>query len=372
MKKLSRREQTLLRMVFLVVGVWLFLEIWETYDAHKMDMQTDIDSLRGKTASVTKSLAGESIAKYQNGVKAIVEDLEDARSRVLELPREADASLLIRSTLDRKAESSGLNINSISSRRPKTIEEATGLIELPTYIGYDTDLQALLEFFGSFQEQEYFLAIDSLNISSRTPMRRSRRGRPSATERSPLTGNAVLLTLFRPNPDASIDQYQQPSGESAGDRLDFPSDRADAGDEPTEPVADMASDGSDPAQDPTPQRRPNRDDRNGDGVPDNPRDRIARGLDRERNDDDEKPANDLRLPDVLRPTKPVRRNQDPPRDASDKPASKPSNNTGNSLVPIPSDDDQRNEKPAPRKPTELSRPPKPLTGSATIKKNKAS
>lgn len=218
MKKLSRRERTILRWMIVVVLLAGFIKGFDKYVSIKESMRAEIDSLSSQVTAYLKELEGEDPAKYRVQGESIEEQLVQSRERVLELPQETDASLLIRQTIDEKAQETGLTINSISSRTSKAVQKDKPLRELRTYFGYDTDLESLLHFFNSMQEQDYYLVIESLNISARNRPRRNIRRRNTKTrQRLPLNGNVVLSTLFLPNAEASLRQYVKPVSSEAGE-----------------------------------------------------------------------------------------------------------------------------------------------------------
>ncbi len=226
MKKLSRRERTILKWMILVLLVAGFVKGYDKYVAMKENLRADIDSLSSQVTTYMKELEGEEPAKYRAQAEEIEEQLVLAREKVLELPQETDASLLIRQTIDEKAQEVGLTINSISSRTSKAVQKDKPLRELRTYFGYDTDLESLLNFFNAMQDQDYYLVIESLNISARNrPRRNIRRRNANLKQCLPLNGNLVLSTLFMPNAEASLQQYVKPASSEAGEpEEDFPID----------------------------------------------------------------------------------------------------------------------------------------------------
>ena len=224
MKKFSRREKNIFRLMGFVIAIALFLKVYDAYVLRKEKLQLEIDSKRDQIAAFMKELEGQDAQTYRDKSSGLDEELAVAQEKVLELPQETDASLLIRKTISERAENSGLTINSISPRRSKELTEGKPLRELRTYFGYDTDLESLLHFFESFNQQDYYLVIDSLNISARTrPSSTRRRSSSSIRERLPLNGNAVLATLYLPNAEASLSRYDKPNSNAAiGD--EFPMD----------------------------------------------------------------------------------------------------------------------------------------------------
>ena len=211
MKKLNRREKTILRLMFIAVVAAILVEGWDMYAKNKLRIQNDIERMTSEIAAYPTKLEDESADEYREEVADIEEDLEDARDKVLELPKETDANLFLSQTISEQAEASGLTINSISNRKSNLIDEEQGLRELRTYFGYDCDLESLLNFFDAMDDQKYFVAIETLNISARrTPKRNIKRKSKRRVVRKPLNGNAILTTVFIPNEEGSIENYQKP------------------------------------------------------------------------------------------------------------------------------------------------------------------
>ncbi len=211
MSKLNRREKTILRLMFLAVGIAVLMEGWDRYTAAKESLQSNIERMESEIATYSEKLKNESADRYREEATDIEEELEEARERVLELPKETDANLFMSQTISEQAEASGLTINSISNRKARVIDEEKGLSELRTYFGYDADLESLLRFFDAMDDQRYFVAIETLNISARrVPKRKIKRRKNSRVTRKPLNGNAVLTTVFLPNPDGNVDTYSKP------------------------------------------------------------------------------------------------------------------------------------------------------------------
>lgn len=197
--------------MFLAVGIAVLMEGWEMYTEKKADLQSNIERMESEITAFAAKLENESADKYREEVVDIEEELEGARERVLELPKETDANLFMSQTISEQAEASGLTINSISNRKAKVIDEDKGLTELRTYFGYDCDLESLLRFFDAMDDQKYFVAIETLNISARrTPKRKIKRKTKSRVTRKPLNGNAILTTVFLPNPEGERSMYEKP------------------------------------------------------------------------------------------------------------------------------------------------------------------
>lgn len=83
----------------------------------------------------------------------------------------------------------GLNINSISNRKPKTVAEGVEVERV--YFGYDADLPQLVRFFQTLEAEQVHLNVEALNISARRqPKRKS--PRVNAVARKALNGNCIL------------------------------------------------------------------------------------------------------------------------------------------------------------------------------------
>ena len=201
MKKRSRREKNILKMMAFVLAIALFGEVYDWHLANKEDLQSDIDRARREITTYLKELEGENLEQYATETVLLEERLVQARDKVLRLRNETEANLKIRETLSVKAEEAGVVINSINNRKSKPIQEDMPLQTLRTYFGYDTELSALLQFFDSISDQEYYLAIENLNITARRrPRPRKGRGkRPRIKQRKPLNGNMILTSLFLPS-----------------------------------------------------------------------------------------------------------------------------------------------------------------------------
>ncbi|MDJ0836283.1 MAG: GspMb/PilO family protein [Acidobacteriota bacterium] len=216
MKKFNRREKTILRAMALVVIVALGSEVWEWYQGRRISLEGRISSLTNQIATMEKKLEGQDKQSYLEEAAEIEEELVDAKSMVLELRDETSASLLMRQTISELADAHGIKINSISSRKTRSLgdkkNDDSELKELRVYFGYDTDLASLVNFFNALEEEEYFLVIDTLNISARRRPRTRRTNKKTKTRlqtRSPLNGNAVLTTVFKANPEADAERYMR-------------------------------------------------------------------------------------------------------------------------------------------------------------------
>lgn len=219
MKKFNRREKTILRLMALVVAVAILSEVWESYTASRADLETSITSLESQISSKMRMLEQENATIYQEEADALKDDLEESYERVMEFSSETNASLLLRQTLNEKAEAAGMKITSIASRRSRTIDEERGLVELRVFFGWDAELSELLTFFGSLEDEEYSMVVDTLNITAvkrRAPRRvggntRNNRNRKNTTsrlrQRKALNGNSVIVTLFKENKDVPLDRY---------------------------------------------------------------------------------------------------------------------------------------------------------------------
>ena len=234
MKKFNRREKTIIRVMALVVTVALLSEVWEWYVTRRTAMEDTISSLSAQIDTIEKRLEGQDKQTYLTQAEEIEEELEDVRGMVLELPDETTASLLIRQTISELAEKHGIKVNSISSRKTQDVGD---MKELRVYFGYDADLGSMANFFRSLEDEDYFLVVETLNISARRQARprpnKNRKNRKNTktrlSTRKPLNGNAVLTTLFKVNPEASPDRYRRDrSADSEDDDADDAAPKEDA------------------------------------------------------------------------------------------------------------------------------------------------
>ncbi len=219
MRKYSGREKTILKLLAFAALVALGLEVFDWYSAKKQALRDEIDNKNGQVAAFLKELENENAEVYRRRAEEIDKRLLLAQDRVLELPRETDANLLISKTITERAEDSGVTVNSISNRRSVEIE-GSPMTELRTYFAYETKLEAFLEFFQALDNQGYYMVIESLNLSARRSVYRSnrrniKRRNTNVRQRAPMTGNAVIATLFTPNPNASLERYQTPASDGA-------------------------------------------------------------------------------------------------------------------------------------------------------------
>lgn len=209
MRKLSRREKFILKLLgatLLIAGV---LEVEARYRQSKENLVLEIESQRSKLSTYLEKLKTNiTVDGYQTKSLAIEAELEEFRDRVLELPRESDATLLIKETIDDKGAEFGMSINSISSRKSKELVKDQPMRELKTYFAFDTNLENMLEFFDAMSNQGYFLVIDNMSLGTRKRVsRRGRRKNTKTKERPPLNGNAVLTTLFLIDSEGSLESY---------------------------------------------------------------------------------------------------------------------------------------------------------------------
>lgn len=204
MKKLNRREKLYVRLMVSAVILGALMQGWDSYYASKDQLAIDVETLESRIESLKVRLTGESAETYRQETANLEEYLISAQDRVLELPRETDANLYLNQAISEKAEAAGLVINSISNRKSKLISKDKDLHELRTYFGYDAELSGLLQFFDMMDRQPYYVCVENLNISvRRRPKRKVRR--KNRVVRHSLNGNAILTTVFRANPDASLD-----------------------------------------------------------------------------------------------------------------------------------------------------------------------
>ena len=210
--KLSGREKLYVKLVVLTLVVWGLVEIWDYMSAAKERMRREINSKKADVETFQKQLANQDADTYLAQAADLEEELLRVRRRVIELPKEEEASLVVRSAISDHAESTGLNINSINVRKSKVLDEEKGLREVHTYFGYDTDLISLLRFFATMEEAPYYVSIESLTISARRLPRRNNNRRKTnrrrnVRQRKPINGNAILRTLYMPNPEGNIETY---------------------------------------------------------------------------------------------------------------------------------------------------------------------
>lgn len=232
MRKFSRREKRILKMLAAVCMVALVLEVEARFRQAKADLVLEIENQRSLLDTYLDKLKTDTtVDGYRTKTIEIETELEQFRDRVLELPRESDATLLIKETIDDKAAEIGMSINSISSRRSKELVKDQPMRELKTYFAFDSDLESLLEFYDAMSRQGYFMVIDSMNLGTRKRInRRGRRRNAKIKERPPLNGNSVLTTLFLINPEGSLESYLdgtkastvKPAGESSRDTVTAP------------------------------------------------------------------------------------------------------------------------------------------------------
>ena len=283
--KFSSREKNIMKIMFVVVTIGGLSEVGDRYFAMKKRIKQDIQTKRDEITTYMEQLTDEDPQKYLDEVNRIEEALFHAREKVVELATEAEASLLVRQSISESAEDAGVTINSISSRKSKNLSETEQeqLKELRTYFGYDTDLESLLHFFSSFEEKPYYMVIESLSISARRrPVRRtnvktnrvSRNRSKNIPKRKPLNGNAILATLYLPNPNGSIDQYEVSSTAKAFARDTDPETREGETDEPVSPEI-LLETGEATAQ--TPARLPGKDKS---GEDEAEKEMLPMGLDR--------------------------------------------------------------------------------------------
>lgn len=192
------------------IAIAIVVQGSDMYFQAKEELIIENESLQDRITGLTNKLKGESTEKYISEAAAIEENLGSAQGQVLELPTENDGNMLLSKIISERAEEAGLNINSISNRKSKTISEEKELSELRTYFGYDTDLQPLLNFFSAMDEQGFYVAVESINISvRRQPRRKTKRKIKRRVQRKALNGNAILTAVFRPNAEATMEQWEK-------------------------------------------------------------------------------------------------------------------------------------------------------------------
>lgn len=215
--KISSREKRILRLTLVVVGIALAVEVWDRYTAMKENLRQELSSTKSEIAAFTERLAEEKSPRiYIEDGERIEDELFMAREKIVELPTEAEASLMVRQTIANAGEAHGVNINSINVRRARDLDEERELKGLRTYFGFDCELEPLLKLFATLEEQPYYLSVESLTISApvRRARRNPRRNQARTPRRSSLTGNAILTTLFVADPEGKPDRYRS-SGEGA-------------------------------------------------------------------------------------------------------------------------------------------------------------
>lgn len=229
MRKFSRREKRIFKLLASVILIALILEVDARFRKAKADLVLDIENQQSLLDTYLDKLqSATTVDGYNTKTTAITTELEQFRELVLELPRESDATLLIKETIDDKAKELGMSISSISSRKSKPLVKDQPLKELKTYFAFDSNLENMLEFFDVISHQGYFMVIESMNLGTRRRIStRGRRKKPKSAQRPPLNGNAVLTTLFVVNSEASLDAYlngskssrSQPASETPTDKV---------------------------------------------------------------------------------------------------------------------------------------------------------
>lgn len=209
MRKFSRREKRILKLLLGVCLIALVLEVDARFRQTKADLVLSIENQRATLNTYFEKLKTDtSLEDYRTKTTDIETSLEQFRDRILELPRETDATLLIKENMDKAAKELGMSISSISTRSSKELVKGQPMRVLQTYFAFDTDLESLLEFFDAMSQQQYFLSIDVLNLGTRQRISsRQRRRNTKIQERPPLNGNALLTTLFLPNEEGSFENY---------------------------------------------------------------------------------------------------------------------------------------------------------------------
>lgn len=196
MKKFNRREKTILRLMLMVIGIWVALEIRDVYVQSKMDLEADIEATSGQITSYLSELRDETPDKYLNDAAALDEQLKRARQKIMALPARNVASEIISSTLNQKALNAGVELTSISGRRPEEVGEDKQLLELRTYFAFNSDLRELLTLMESLEDEPYYLVLHQVNVTSRRNNLRRNRRKGGAAEKKGLNGNALISTLF--------------------------------------------------------------------------------------------------------------------------------------------------------------------------------
>lgn len=227
MRKFSRREKRILKLLAAVCLVAIVLDVEARFREARDNLVLEIENQRSNLDVYLNSLRTDTTAgEYKEKTAAIEVELETFRDRILELPRESDATLLIKETVDNKAKELGMNISSISSRRSKELVKDQPMRELKTYFAFDSDLESLLEFFDSLSRQGYFMVIETMTLGTRRRVtRRGRNKRAKTNQRPPLNGNALITTLFLNNQEGSLDNYlnganaTKGSGETSKDEM---------------------------------------------------------------------------------------------------------------------------------------------------------
>lgn len=211
MKKYSKREKLIIRLMIFAVLVAVLMEGWDAYVAMKQERQGDIDGLRMELKTYTSQLknAEFTVIDYEEKTVAIDEQILRSRDRIMQLPSESAASLLVRQHISDIGQHVDTNINSITTRPPEVVNEESGLLEMKTYFTYDSELEGLLNFFQIMDQQGYYMVIDQLNLRARPAPRRRRKGRTTVNrpKRNSLSGNMILSTLYLPNEDGKADNY---------------------------------------------------------------------------------------------------------------------------------------------------------------------
>ncbi|CAM2067578.1 hypothetical protein SCOR_19505 [Sulfidibacter corallicola] len=210
MKKFNRREKTILRMMFFVIVIWGVLELHELYIAKKQNLRDEIDTANEQIITYLGKLEGESPDGYLKRAERLEKNLKNARDRIILLPDEDKATRITRESITKKAEAAGVTLPSISVRRTEEVNEDSPLKEIRIYFAFDAELDELLTFFESFENEPYYMVIDTLSITARRNYRKRGRNR-KGTNRKPrkaLNGNAVISSLFQEDAEGREEDYR--------------------------------------------------------------------------------------------------------------------------------------------------------------------
>lgn len=212
MRKYSKREKTIIRLMAIVISIALLVEVWESYMELKDDLQNEILSMQSELTTFTDKLKKEklTVPDYEEKILAVDAEIARSRDRIMELPSESAASLLVRQHISEVGQHVDMNINAINNRNPEEVNEESGLLEMKTYFTYDTELEPLLNFFQIVDQQGYYMVIDQLTLSARRTFQRRRKGRTTVNrpQRNPLSGNMILSTLYMPKAEGVSENYK--------------------------------------------------------------------------------------------------------------------------------------------------------------------
>ena len=210
MKKFNRREKFIIRLMLVAVVIGLAAELGERYLEHKKSLKADIAATSVQiTSSLTQLQGGQTPDKYLKDAEALDGKLQRAREKIMALPNQGVASEIISSTLNQKALNAGVELTSISGRRPEEVSEESNMKELRTYFAFNTDLRELVTLMDSLEDEPYYLVLHQVNVTSRRNNLRRNRRKTNRPKKKTLNGNVLISTLFREDPEGKEAHYRQ-------------------------------------------------------------------------------------------------------------------------------------------------------------------